>query len=67
MEDEDGPEIADSFYRHLFQPEGDDKSASASHIPDMTQAAYALHLAVNNLRSEGRSFKRWVPFIHLGL
>lgn len=63
MADEDGPEIADSFYRHLFQ--GNDKSAS--HIPEVTQAAPALHEAVEKLRREGCSFERWVPFIHLGL
>jgi hypothetical protein len=37
-------------------------------IPDTTQAAQALHLAVAKLRDEENcSFERWVPFIHLGL
>lgn len=37
-----------------------------TNAPDITQAARALHLAVAKLRSEGVSFARWVPFIHLG-
>jgi hypothetical protein len=63
MEDKDGPDVADTFYRHLFQvnDQGDVQP------PDTTQAARALHLAVKKLRENGCSFKRWVPFIHLGL
>jgi hypothetical protein len=60
MHDEDGPKVADTFYSHIFG--GQDKS-----YPDSTKAAEALHLAVKQLKNEGISFRRWVPFIHLGL
>ncbi|KAJ7883113.1 hypothetical protein B0H13DRAFT_2047217 [Mycena leptocephala] len=61
MHDEDGPEVVDVFYEHIF------KTSPESH-PDSTKAAEALHLAVKKLRTEKKaSFQRWVPFIHLGL
>jgi hypothetical protein len=63
MADEDGPKIAGTFYRHLFQSDLN----NATHIPDTTQAARALHQAVKKLREEGCSVVRWAPFIHLGL
>ncbi|KAF7333991.1 CHAT domain-containing protein [Mycena venus] len=61
MHDEDGPEVVDVFYNHIFGTGGE------LH-PDSTRAAEALHLAVNRLRTEKKaSFQRWVPFIHFGL
>lgn len=63
MEDKDGPEIADAFYRYLFQTD----DGNATRVPDIMQAARALHLAVKKLREEKSSFKRWVPFIHFGV
>jgi hypothetical protein len=61
MHDEDGPEVVDVFYNHIFGTGGE------SH-PDCTKAAEALHLAITKLRIEKQaSFQRWVPFIHLGL
>ncbi|KIM76304.1 hypothetical protein PILCRDRAFT_797811, partial [Piloderma croceum F 1598] len=60
--DADGPQIADSFYEHLFK----DYNKVDNVGPDTTQAARALHHAVAKLRSENVSFARWVPFIHLG-
>ncbi|KAF8512788.1 CHAT domain-containing protein [Gautieria morchelliformis] len=64
ISDEDGPKVADAFYEYLFR----DNSSNAEDTfpPDTTQAARALHVAVAKLRAEGVSFKRWVPFIHLG-
>ncbi|ETW80194.1 hypothetical protein HETIRDRAFT_428431 [Heterobasidion irregulare TC 32-1] len=63
IHDVDGPMVADEFYGHLFQGPKD-----GSH-PDTTQAARALHLAVTKLRAclGGKSFLRWVPFVHYGL
>jgi hypothetical protein len=61
ISDIDGPTIADTFYKILFKD-----TTTANPRPDTTQAARALHLAVAKLRSEGVSFVRWVPFIHLG-
>ena len=59
--DDDGPEIADEFYGHLFRED--------SSFVDTTEAARALHLAVNKLRIkfDNGSFARWVPFVHYGL
>ncbi|KIM80690.1 hypothetical protein PILCRDRAFT_9495 [Piloderma croceum F 1598] len=62
VNDEDGPRLADAIYGHLFQH----NSAPCPH-PDITKAAQALHLAIIKLRDEGLGFKRWVPFIHVGL
>jgi len=66
IRDSDGPKIADAFYGHL-------SSLSMSVSPDspttlnITHAAHALHVAVTKLREERNcSFRRWVPFIHLG-
>ncbi|KIM81373.1 hypothetical protein PILCRDRAFT_821454 [Piloderma croceum F 1598] len=58
IHDADGPDIADTFYEHLF--------ASNAPRPDTTQAARALHHAVARLRSKKVSFLRWIPFVHLG-
>ena len=60
--DKDGPTIADTFYEELFAgPDG-----RPALKPDMTKSALALHLAVKKLRSQSVSFRRWVPFIHMG-
>ncbi|KAF8501977.1 CHAT domain-containing protein [Gautieria morchelliformis] len=62
--DEDGPMVADAFYEHLFR---ENKSAVVNTFrPDTTEAARALDVAVAKLRAKGVSFKRWIPFIHMG-
>ena len=62
MNDQDGPTITDAFYEEPFcGPDG-----KPANEPDMTKSALALHLAVKKLRSQNVSFRRWVPFIHLG-
>ncbi|KAJ6616661.1 CHAT domain-containing protein [Mycena sp. CBHHK59/15] len=57
--DRDAPLVADDFYEYLFR----------SGKPDHTQAARALHYAVERLRDKkgGKSFLSWVPFIHIGV
>ncbi|KAJ7737592.1 CHAT domain-containing protein [Mycena maculata] len=66
MNDLDGPKIADTFYKHLFQ--NCDPTANPPVVPDLTEAACALHLAVAKLREEPDiPFMRWVPFVHYGL
>ena len=66
--DKDGPNIANTFYGHLFhRNEHSDANKSSLGYADTTEAARALHLAVAKLRSEGSSFERWVPFVHFGL
>ena len=59
MSDSDAPRIADGVYAHLFKDQQ----------PDHTQAAHALHYAVQRFREEsgGKSFVSWVPFIHMGV
>jgi len=54
--DNDAPRVADDVYSHLFKGEQRDHA----------QAAYALHHAVQRLRTEGKPFLSWVPFIHIG-
>ncbi|KAJ7715078.1 tetratricopeptide repeat-containing protein [Mycena maculata] len=66
MDDKDGPNIADTFYEHLF--EGCDAKSSPPVLPNLTNTARALHLAVMKLRKDpGMTFQRWVPFVHYGL
>jgi hypothetical protein len=64
ISDEDGPTVADTFYEYLFR----ENNSTVPNVfrPDINAAAGALHVAVAKLRAEGVSFKRWVPFIHLG-
>lgn len=57
MNDSDGPRVADEVYARLFE----------KGIPDHTQAARALHYAVQKLRAEKASFLSWVPLIHIGV
>jgi ABC-type sulfate transport system substrate-binding protein len=64
ISDEDGPKVADAFYKYLYRNKP--SAAEDTFRPDTREAARALHIAVANLRSEGVSFKRWVPFIHMG-
>jgi hypothetical protein len=62
MIDEDGPTIADTFYKGIFQgPDG-----SPALQPDTSKSAQALHVAIQQLHSNNVPFHRWVPFIHMG-
>ncbi|KAJ6609581.1 CHAT domain-containing protein [Mycena sp. CBHHK59/15] len=64
--DPDGPKIADTFYQHLFR--NCDVASDLHVLPDLTDAARALHLAVAKLREDPNvDFTRWVPFVHYGL
>ncbi|KAJ7747449.1 tetratricopeptide repeat-containing protein [Mycena maculata] len=66
MNDLDGPKIADTFYEHLFRD--CDLTSNPPVVPDLTEAARALHLAVTKLREDPDiPFMRWVPFVHYGL
>ncbi|KAJ6574229.1 CHAT domain-containing protein [Mycena capillaripes] len=66
MNDLDGPKIADTFYEHLFH--NCDPNSNPPVLPDLKQAAKALHLAVAKLRNEPNiPFRRWVPLVHYGL
>jgi hypothetical protein len=65
----DGPKIADKFYSSLFGR--GNMTGNMTHAldicPDAREAALALHLAVDQLRSETPDFARWVPFVHFGI
>lgn len=56
--DRDAPQVAEDFYAHIFRAE----------TPSHTDAAHALHFAVERLREKkgGKGFLSWVPFIHFG-
>ncbi|KAJ7880844.1 CHAT domain-containing protein [Mycena leptocephala] len=57
--DRDAPQVASEVYEHLFK----------TLPPDTTQAAKALHLAVQKLQKgpNKKPFFHWVPFIHVGV
>ncbi|QRV80931.1 CHAT domain protein [Ceratobasidium sp. AG-Ba] len=59
IEDADAPIVAEKFYTSMLQ----------DGIPTGRSAAVALHDAVAHLRSQVgvQEFRRWVPFIHLGI
>ncbi|KAJ7190799.1 CHAT domain-containing protein [Mycena pura] len=66
MNDLDGPKVADMFYEYLFK--NCDPNSNPPVLPDLTQAAEALHVVVAKLRKEPNiTFGRWVPFVHYGL
>jgi CHAT domain-containing protein len=58
MDDRDGPLVAKLFYSHLLR---------GGHQPQATDAAEALHLAVQELKRRNVSYERWIPFIHMGV
>ncbi|KAF8469924.1 CHAT domain-containing protein [Gautieria morchelliformis] len=64
ISDEDGPKVAEAFYEYLYRKKP--SAVAGMFQPDTREAARALHVAIDKLRSEGVSFKRWVPFIHMG-
>ncbi|KAG2006718.1 hypothetical protein CC2G_014471 [Coprinopsis cinerea AmutBmut pab1-1] len=74
MADEDAPLMAETFYRHMFGKEGRYSEGEALKMGgggcrklDVRDSAEALQMAVKELRKRGRSYKRWVPFVHFGL
>ncbi|KAJ6576103.1 CHAT domain-containing protein [Mycena vulgaris] len=64
MHDSDGPEVADTFYGHLFR--NAETKFNPPVFPNLSESAEALHLAVKELRTHV-PFARWVPFVHYGL
>jgi hypothetical protein len=56
MGDEDGPFIAEHFYKKMLN----DKAIDFDAIP------YALDHAVSELRKKGVPAERWATFIHMG-
>ncbi|TFK18344.1 mucin-like protein 1 [Coprinopsis marcescibilis] len=60
ISDVDAPVVADAFYKHMFRN-------GTERPPDVTEAAYALHLAVQNVREGGAPFWNWVSYVHFGV
>ncbi|KAJ6522502.1 CHAT domain-containing protein [Mycena vulgaris] len=58
MNDRDGPLVAEKVYSHLFR-EG--------RQPQASDAAEALQLAVEELKTQKVPYERWIPFIHMGI
>jgi hypothetical protein len=56
MADNDGPEIAQLFYKELFK----------RPIISVDSVAFALDHAVTALRQRGIPPERWATFIHMG-
>lgn len=57
VQDSDAPLIAEKVYGRLL----------GEGTRDAAKTAKALHIAVEFLRVEEKSFARWVPFIHIGI
>jgi hypothetical protein len=56
MHDEDGPLVAQCFYKSLLERD----------LLDLDDVAYALDEAVQALRMTGVSAQRWALFMHMG-
>jgi CHAT domain-containing protein len=59
INDNDGAEVAKSFYKYLMKEDG----------PLAMSAALALHCAVRDLRAANPNIEliRWIPFMYLGV
>lgn len=57
MDDEDGPTVAEAFYKHMFRNPGE---------VDFRDSAAALNKAMRELRKKKVGFSRWVNFVHIG-
>jgi tetratricopeptide (TPR) repeat protein len=58
MEDVDGRDVAEDFYRHMFRTPG--------AIPNFRDSAEALNLATREMRKRGLGLDRWIKFVHIG-
>lgn len=59
MDDEDGPEVAEDFYRYMFRDLERDRV-------DFRDAAAAVNLATREMRRRKVPLSRWVNVIHIG-
>ena len=69
IRDKDAPEVAKDFYEYLLDHQGNGSSEKPGF--DGSQAAYALHHAIQRLRhrpdGSQRSLLSWIPYVHFGL
>ncbi|KAL6306590.1 CHAT domain-containing protein [Sparassis latifolia] len=64
IKDATAPHVAEDVYAHLF------KNKDPSIRPDSTEAAYALHNAIQNLHERlgaHKDYMTWVPYVHFGI
>ena len=61
MGDVDGPVVAETVYKELYQGGADSEVLDPDAIP------YALDLAVRKLRAKGLAASRWAPYVHIGV
>ncbi|PSR78761.1 hypothetical protein PHLCEN_2v7296 [Hermanssonia centrifuga] len=59
MRDEDGPELAEKFYKHMLRNGLDNM--------DVRDSARAVHLATKSMREAGVPLHRWTTFVHVGI
>ena len=59
MEDEDGPKIAEHFYRMMLEG---DEDAGQRH----KRAARTLWRVTRKMKSEKFSMARWANYVHIG-
>ena len=58
MEDVDGRDVTEDFYRHMFRTPG--------AIANFKDSAEALNLATRKMRKRKLGLDRWVKFVHIG-
>ncbi|KAJ6574418.1 CHAT domain-containing protein [Mycena capillaripes] len=58
MNDADGPLVAEILYTHLYR---------GHRQPQASDAAEALSLAIQELKTRKVPYERWIPFIHMGV
>jgi CHAT domain-containing protein len=58
MEDVDGRDATEYFYRYMFRTPG--------AIPNFKDSAEALNLATREMRKRGLGLDRWIKFVHIG-
>ncbi|KAG8877459.1 hypothetical protein FRB97_003390 [Tulasnella sp. 331] len=59
MDDEDGPKIAEIFYKYMFR--------NGPEAVDCRDAAKALSRAVKQSRLRRVTLERWIDFVHIGI
>ncbi len=59
MSDEDGPVLAEKFYKHMLR-HGLDQM-------DVRDSAEAVHLATESMRKAKVPLHRWTTFVHVGI
>ncbi|KAF7980733.1 hypothetical protein HWV62_36747 [Athelia sp. TMB] len=64
MADEDGPRVAQVFYRHMFQENDPRRSAEALH--KVVSLIKKNAGPWKNARDEGELLQRWANYVHIG-